>query len=80
VKERGRINVSQIASSLLNRRYGITEAGLDMALTNVQNNSSRKPFERRLRIQTKRWRSEIVGETRSSLSLLMHAQLVELAL
>jgi hypothetical protein len=37
-------NVNQIVSWLLNRRYGVTEAGLDMALTNVQNNSRRKLF------------------------------------
>jgi hypothetical protein len=29
---------------LLNRRYAVTESGLDMALTNVQNNSNRKLF------------------------------------
>jgi hypothetical protein len=37
-------NINQIVSWLLNRRYAITESGLDMALTNVQNNSSRKLF------------------------------------
>src|SRR5580704_14381387 len=37
-------NISQIVSWLLNRRYAVTEAGLDMALTNVQNNSRRKLF------------------------------------
>jgi hypothetical protein len=42
--DEGFSNLNQIVSWLLNRRYGVTEAGLDMALTNVQNNSSRKLF------------------------------------
>jgi hypothetical protein len=42
--DEGFSNVSQIVSWLLNRRYGVTEAGLDMALTNVQNNSRRPLF------------------------------------
>jgi hypothetical protein len=42
--DEGFSNVSQIVSWLLNRRYGVTESGLGMALTNVQNNSSRKLF------------------------------------
>jgi hypothetical protein len=37
-------NVNQIVSWLLDRHYGVTESGLDMALTNVQNNSRRKLF------------------------------------
>jgi hypothetical protein len=37
-------NISQIVSWLLNRRYAVTEAGLDMALTKVQNNSRRPLF------------------------------------
>jgi hypothetical protein len=42
--DEGFSNISQIASWLLDRRYGVTESGLDMALTNVQNNSRRKFF------------------------------------
>jgi hypothetical protein len=42
--DEGCSNVNQIVSWLLNRRYGVTESGLDMALTNVQNNSSRKLY------------------------------------
>jgi hypothetical protein len=42
--EEGLSNVNQIVSWLLNRRYAVTETGLDMALTNVQNNSRRKLF------------------------------------
>jgi hypothetical protein len=42
--DEGFSNLNQIVSWLLNRRYGVTEAGSDMALTNVQNNSSRKLF------------------------------------
>jgi hypothetical protein len=42
--DEGFSNVSQIVSWLLNRRYAVTEAGLDMALTNLQNNSRRKLF------------------------------------
>ena len=37
-------NINQIVSWLLNRRYAVTESGLDMALTNVQNNSRRPLF------------------------------------
>jgi hypothetical protein len=37
-------NVNQIVSWLLNRRYAVTEAGMDVALTNVQNNSRRPLF------------------------------------
>jgi hypothetical protein len=37
-------NINQIVSWFLNRHYAVTESGLDMALTNVQNNSSRKLF------------------------------------
>ena len=36
--DEGLSNVNQIVSWLLNRRYAVTESGLDMALTNVQNN------------------------------------------
>ncbi|MGC1904373.1 MAG: hypothetical protein WA715_11185 [Candidatus Acidiferrum sp.] len=42
--DEGFSNVSQIVSWLLNRGYAVTGPGLDMALTNVQNNSSRKLF------------------------------------
>jgi hypothetical protein len=42
--DEGLRNLNQIVSWLLNRRYAITESGLDMALTNVQNNSNRKLF------------------------------------
>src|SRR5580693_3627192 len=42
--DEGLRNINQIVSWLLNRRYAVTESGLDMALTNVQNNSSRKLF------------------------------------
>jgi hypothetical protein len=42
--DEGFSNLNQIVSWLLNRRYGVTESGLDMALTNVQNNSNRKLF------------------------------------
>ena len=42
--EEGLRNLNQIVSWLLNRRYAVTESGLDMALTNVQNNSNRKLF------------------------------------
>jgi hypothetical protein len=42
--DEGLRNLNQIVSWLLNRRYAVTESGLDMALTNVQNNSSRKLF------------------------------------
>jgi hypothetical protein len=42
--DEGFSNFSEIVSWLLDRRYGVTEAGLDMALTNVQNNSRRKLF------------------------------------
>jgi hypothetical protein len=42
--DEGFSNFGQIVSWLLNRRYAVTEAGLDMALTNVQNNSRRKLF------------------------------------
>jgi hypothetical protein len=42
--DEGLRNLNQIVSWLLNRRYAVTEAGLDMALTNVQNNSNRKLF------------------------------------
>jgi hypothetical protein len=42
--DEGCSDVNQIVSWLLNRRYSVTEAGLDMALTNVQNNSRRKLF------------------------------------
>jgi hypothetical protein len=44
-------NLNQIISWLLDRRYAVTESGLDMALTNVQNNSSRKLFWREGRKQ-----------------------------
>ena len=37
-------NLNQIVSWLLDRRYAVTESGLDMALTNVQNNSRRPLF------------------------------------
>src|SRR6202161_958922 len=37
-------NINQIVSWLLSRRYAVTESGLDMALTNVQNNSPRPLF------------------------------------
>jgi hypothetical protein len=42
--DEGLSNVSQIVSWLLSRRYAVSESGLDMALTNVQNNSRRKLF------------------------------------
>jgi hypothetical protein len=42
--DEGLRNINQIVSWLLNRRYAVTESGLDMALTNVQNNGSRKLF------------------------------------
>ena len=42
--DEGLRNINQIVSWLLNRRYAITESGLDMALTNVQNNSRRPLF------------------------------------
>jgi len=42
--EEGLRNLNQIVSWLLNRRYAVTASGLDMALTNVQNNSNRKLF------------------------------------
>src|SRR5580704_14862198 len=42
--DEGLCNINQIVSWLLNRRYAITESGLDMALTNVQNNSRRPLF------------------------------------
>ena len=42
--DEGLRNLNQIVSWLLNRCYAVTESGLDMALTNVQNNSSRKLF------------------------------------
>jgi hypothetical protein len=42
--DEGLRNINQIVSWLLNRRYAVTESGLDIALTNVQNNSSRKLF------------------------------------
>src|SRR6202161_3727113 len=42
--DEGLRNINQIVSWLLNRRYAVTESGLDMALTNVQNNSRRPLF------------------------------------
>jgi hypothetical protein len=42
--DEGYSNVSQVVSWLLHRGYSVTEAGLDMAVTNVQNNSRRKLF------------------------------------
>jgi hypothetical protein len=42
--DEGLRNLNQIVSWLLNRRYAVTESGLDMALTNVQNNSRRPLF------------------------------------
>ncbi len=39
--DEGLRNINQIVSWLLDRRYAVTESGLDMALTNVQNNSRR---------------------------------------
>ena len=42
--DEGLSNVNQIVSWLLDRRYAVSESGLDMALTNVQNNSRRKLF------------------------------------
>jgi hypothetical protein len=42
--DEGCSNVNQVVSWLLNRRYAVTEVGLDMALTNVQNNSRRPLF------------------------------------
>jgi hypothetical protein len=42
--DEGLRNINQIVSWLLNRRFAVTESGLDMALTNVQNNSSHKLF------------------------------------
>jgi hypothetical protein len=42
--DEGLRNINQIVSWLLNRRYAVTESGLDMALTNVQNNSRHPLF------------------------------------
>ena len=42
--DEGLRNINQIVSWLLNRHYAVTESGLDMALTNVQNNSRRPLF------------------------------------
>jgi hypothetical protein len=42
--DEGLRTINQIVSWLLNRRYAVTESGLDMALTNVQNNSRRPLF------------------------------------
>ena len=41
---KGFSNVSVLVAWLLNRRYAVTEAGLDMALGNVQNTGKRKIF------------------------------------
>ena len=41
---KGFSNVSVLVAWLLNRRYAVTEAGLDMALGNVQNSGKRKIF------------------------------------
>src|ERR1700722_17503042 len=45
---KGFSNVSVLVAWLLNRRYAVTEAGLDMALGNVQNNGKRKIFWKEL--------------------------------
>jgi hypothetical protein len=42
--DQGFSNVAMVVAWLLNRRYAVSEAGLDMALGNVQNNSKRKLF------------------------------------
>jgi hypothetical protein len=41
---KGFSNVSVLVAWLLNRRYAVTESGLDMALGNVQNTGKRKIF------------------------------------
>jgi hypothetical protein len=57
--DEGLSNINQIVSWLLNRRYAVTESGLDMALTNVQNNSRRPLFWKE---SPKRSREYIAGK------------------
>jgi hypothetical protein len=45
---KGFSNVSVLVAWLLNRRYAVSEAGLDMALGNVQNSGRRKIFWKEL--------------------------------
>jgi hypothetical protein len=52
---KGFSNVSLLVAWLLNRRYAVTEAGLDMALGNVQNTGKRKIFWKELPKQNREY-------------------------
>jgi hypothetical protein len=52
---KGFSNVSVLVAWLLNRRYAVTEAGLDMALGNVQNTGKRKIFWKELPRQSREY-------------------------
>jgi hypothetical protein len=52
---KGFSNVSLLVAWLLNRRYAVTEAGLDMALGNVQNTGKRKIFWKELPKQSREY-------------------------
>jgi hypothetical protein len=66
---KGFSNVSVLVAWLLNRRYAVTEAGLDMALGNVQNTGKRKifwkenPKQSREYVQGKRNHAHAFGQT-----------------
>jgi hypothetical protein len=55
---KGFSNVSVLVAWLLNRRYAVTEGGLDLALGNTQNNGKRKIFWKELPKQDR----SIVGQ------------------
>jgi hypothetical protein len=52
---KGFSNVSVMVAWLLNRRYAVTEAGLDMALGNAQNSGRRKIFWKELPKQSREY-------------------------
>src|ERR1700689_4674593 len=52
---KGFSNVSVLVAWLLNRRYAVSEAGLDMALGNVQNTGKRKIFWKELPKQSREY-------------------------
>ena len=52
---KGFSNVSVLVAWLLNRRYAVTKAGLDMALGNVQNTGKRKIFWKELPKQSREY-------------------------